>query len=606
MKLRLRFSLAIGALAVSTFSFAPLAFGAGPVPATVLGGATRYQCAIASSRATFATGAATNAVFVGGGAWSDALGASALAGVLHAPVLLCPPGHATPALSREISRLGVRHAWIVGGAGSLSPAAAAGIAASLPSTGTIQRIGGANRYEVARAVATRVKQLTGSSPSRAFVASGLTYSDAMVASVAAYKFGWPILLSDLNHRSRAAADVSALDIPDVTVVGRSVTAPTVQALRSAVGAAHVTWLSGSDRYATALTLADFMVDNWGFDRANPVLVSGIVPFDALAGAAYAATRNSPVLLTSAAGEPQHVGDYLFAHRAEVSSYGFLGGTSVMPSGARIEAQQSLRSRMSSRFLIDLYDHELCSHGVRVEGSASELRAARFISKILGENGYSVTTQTVPLPGGKVSHNIIAEKSGDSTAVVVLGAHMDAKYPSPGGNDNGSGCAVLLDTARVLSGAEGLHNTVRFCFFGAEEIYGSNPSQHHFGSRRYVASLGAAERAKIVAMVSVDEVGYGSTFNIRSMGVAPMTTVNSLKQWSNSSMNQRMSYLADTGSSGQSDHEAFEKAGIPSAWLEWRYDPWTHTSGDDYWHVRWPDRMARTARVLRTWLLATTP
>jgi len=41
----------------------------------------------------------------------------------------------------------------------------------------------------------------------------------------------------------------------------------------------------------------------------------------------------------------------------------------------------------------------------------------------------------------------------------------------------------------------------------------------------------------------------------------------------------MPYLRDPGESGWSDHEAFELAGIPAAWIEWRDDPVYHTAAD---------------------------
>ena len=41
----------------------------------------------------------------------------------------------------------------------------------------------------------------------------------------------------------------------------------------------------------------------------------------------------------------------------------------------------------------------------------------------------------------------------------------------------------------------------------------------------------------------------------------------------------LSYLRDPGESGWRDHEAFELAGIPAAWVEWREDPVYHTSAE---------------------------
>ncbi len=46
----------------------------------------------------------------------------------------------------------------------------------------------------------------------------------------------------------------------------------------------------------------------------------------------------------------------------------------------------------------------------------------------------------------------------------------------------------------------------------------------------------------------------------------------------------------------SDHEPFEKAGIPSAWLQWRKDPAIHSAKDTYEHIQW-DKVETTIKLL---------
>jgi len=68
-------------------------------------------------------------------------------------------------------------------------------------------------------------------------------------------------------------------------------------------------------------------------------------------------------------------------------------------------------------------------------------------------------------------NIIAE-TPDSTRkdnVVMLGAHLDSVPEGPGINDNGSGSAAILETAVQLAASGTLNNTVRFAWWGAEEV-----------------------------------------------------------------------------------------------------------------------------------------
>jgi hypothetical protein len=110
-------------------------------------------------------------------------------------------------------------------------------------------------------------------------------------------------------------------------------------------------------------------------------------------------------------------------------------------------------------------------------------------------------------GGKPSQNVIADKNGTGTAprgVVVVGAHLDSinlaggpTAPAPGADDDGSGSAGGLAVARALKDFAGTHD-LRVLLFGGEE-------EGLFGSRQYVASLSAAERGRIRAVVHMDMI-----------------------------------------------------------------------------------------------------
>ncbi len=146
--------------------------------------------------------------------------------------------------------------------------------------------------------------------------------------------------------------------------------------------------------------------------------------------------------------------------------------------------------------------------------------------------------------------------------------------------------------------------IRFIAFGGEESQGTRPDDHHFGSRQYVRSLTSAQRGRIQSMLSLDMVGYGSVFTVRSSQIARLTAVSSLRSWGTYTA-EPLTYVRDSSRYGQSDHEAFEHAGIPSAWLEWRPDNAWHTRADTAAHVS-ANRIRRTGRLTRSWLLKLTP
>ena len=216
-------------------------------------------------------------------------------------------------------------------------------------------------------------------------------------------------------------------------------------------------------------------------------------------------------------------------------------------------------------------------GVRRSGTTNEREGADYIVARLRSMGYEPQVRTFKLPNGRTSRNVVARASGESTRVIVLGAHMDSKSPSPGANDNASGCAALIEIARKVTGRP-LYASVEFVFFGAEEMIDRNPDHHHYGSRRYVKLLSAARRKAVSAMISVDMIGSGATFVSRTMGIGPKTLSNLLARRAKSA-GFKLGYLRDPSKVGYSDHEPFERIGIPVSWLEWRNDPYYHTTRD---------------------------
>ncbi len=221
-------------------------------------------------------------------------------------------------------------------------------------------------------------------------------------------------------------------------------------------------------------------------------------------------------------------------------------------------------------------------GPRLGGGAAEGQAAIYIRDRLAALGIDARIEEFPLPNGTTSRNVVARVKGSSATVLVLGAHMDTKPPSPGANDNASGCGALLAIAAVLA-EEPVAPTVEFVFFGSEETNGGDPNGHHYGSRYRVAQMSAAERANTAGMISVDMIGYGPGFHSRTMGRGPETLSDMLLAHA-SGMGIPMTYLKDPGKSGWSDHEAYELAGLPVSWIEWRDDPVYHTAGDTASHV----------------------
>jgi len=228
-------------------------------------------------------------------------------------------------------------------------------------------------------------------------------------------------------------------------------------------------------------------------------------------------------------------------------------------------------------------------GVRKTGTTDEAAGAEYIAGQFAASGYQVIRDEVPLPDGRMSGNVYVELPGKSTRIMLIGAHMDSKSPAPGANDNASGVAVMLELARVLHDTHPPY-TCRFVAFGAEERIDRQWDHHHYGSRRMAAD--AALRARLHSMTALDMVGVGTTLHIENMGWATNRWRDTLAVTAKS-----LALPVRTGRGKPwSDHEAFERQGISTAYLHWERDPTYHTRKDRPANIQ-PERFRQTAEVM---------
>jgi len=136
--------------------------------------------------------------------------------------------------------------------------------------------------------------------------------------------------------------------------------------------------------------------------------------------------------------------------------------------------------------------------------AALARAADYIERQWQAQGYAVNRQSY-LVDGVACANIEVARSGAGETVIV-GAHYDSVYGSPGANDNASAVAVLLELSRFFGGgASGVSvaRPIRFVAFANEEPpFFKTPQQ---GSRVYARAC--RERGeRIWVMISLETMG----------------------------------------------------------------------------------------------------
>ncbi len=131
-------------------------------------------------------------------------------------------------------------------------------------------------------------------------------------------------------------------------------------------------------------------------------------------------------------------------------------------------------------------------------------AADYIEQTFREAGLAVRREGYAVRGVH-SDNIEASIPG-SAEVVVVGAHYDSVYGSPGANDNGSGVAALLALARKFAGQKPAR-TLRFVAFTNEEPPYFQTAD--MGSMVYAKNC-RQRGDRVVAMLSLETIGYFSS------------------------------------------------------------------------------------------------
>lgn len=156
----------------------------------------------------------------------------------------------------------------------------------------------------------------------------------------------------------------------------------------------------------------------------------------------------------------------------------------------------------------LREHVRAIEGERHPWSSPEAlkAAAQYIRGSFEDLGLEVGADSFSFRG--VSHdNIVAIKEGEDPSVprVLIGAHYDSVQGTPGADDNASGVAALLETARLL-GPESHTATIEFVAFNLEE---SQRTTYRVGSRHHAAEARRKEIRYAGALV-LEMVGYTDT------------------------------------------------------------------------------------------------
>ncbi|MCS5722969.1 cell wall-binding repeat-containing protein [Herbiconiux sp. CPCC 203407] len=218
-----------------------------------------------------------------------------------------PSGVGVP---QEIVATGDRYVWVAREKGRIERIDSFTVAA-------VSRIGGADRYEVAAAIATRW-----GSAETVFVASGQKFADALTVGALAGRMGIPLLLTKKDDVPLATqGSLTELTPSYVVIVGgaESVSAGALEKIASFAPGAQISRIGGADRYEVSRNLLDSV---YAPPASGVLYIADGRKFPDALSAAPAATASSSVVLLVNGASDSALGP---AERAVITKYA-TGGT----------------------------------------------------------------------------------------------------------------------------------------------------------------------------------------------------------------------------------------------------------------------------------------
>ena len=248
---------------------------------TRVAGADRINTAVEVSKKYYKS--ADTVIIANYEKFADSLSASALSKALKAPILLVKKDQLDSVVAQEIKRLGAKNVVVIGGEQSVDKTK------DSLSKYNVQTIAGSDRYETSAKIAQEIIKRTGTT--KAVIASGETFADALTVAPLANKNNMPILLVQPNNIPKATQEVLK-QINKVIIVGGEKTISNQVANKLP----NPTRIAGANRYETAKKIYEY-----GFkDRSEVNIANGTNFADSL----VIGSIDCPILLAESNEVPE--------------------------------------------------------------------------------------------------------------------------------------------------------------------------------------------------------------------------------------------------------------------------------------------------------------
>jgi len=196
--------------------------------------------------------------------------------------------------------------------------------------------------------------------------------------------------------------------------------------------------------------------------------------------------------------------------------------------------------------------------------------------------------------------VVGDIKGKTDELVVMGAHHDTCYNTPGAVDNTAGTITIIGLARALAGYSP-KKTIRLCTFGGEE-------EGLFGSRFYFNAHREELVEKCTVMLNFDmdnvDLERGNSLPIQFSSNRTVEIVNEIAKKVQKEEKYRKYQVGVSWSSlltAGSDQQIFAQNGIPVS-CTWGSGCWEyHTYLDTVEHFN-PESQALAAKIVGSYAL----
>ncbi|WP_270180132.1 cell wall-binding repeat-containing protein [Alkalihalobacillus sp. CinArs1] len=309
----------------------------------VIKGKDREGTAIATSKEMYPNGFgeedSKTVVITTGYDFPDALSVGPLASAYGAPILLAgPKGKLSDQVKVEISRLGAENAIIVGGTGVVSDDVVVQLAELGMSAKNVERLSGKSRFDTNIKIVDHLQSELEFAGNGVFLATGMTYADALSAASVAGENGMPIVLTDGKKLTKEAKEVLAGE--NVYVLGGTGAISDDVFKEVEKIASNTERLKGKNRYGTLAAIQTMFADS----TDTLYVASGQTFPDALASAPLVTMNNGTMILVQKDDVPGEVESFLtkYLYTNDITSVKVLGGNGAVSEMTKDELQKLVK------------------------------------------------------------------------------------------------------------------------------------------------------------------------------------------------------------------------------------------------------------------------